>query len=76
MYFGDRRAARAAELGATAAAAAERVRASGRSESLGLLPPGERRIVHQLFENDPAIATESVGDGYLKQFRLVPRSGV
>ena len=70
-----RREARAEELRAEAIALAARVRDSGETQTLGPLPPAARRVVHLLFESDPEIATESVGDGYRKLIRLVPRRG-
>ena len=72
--FAGRREARAEELRAVATELAARVRASGAAETLAPLPPGERRIVHLLFESDPELTTESVGDGYRKRLRIVPRA--
>lgn len=70
---GGQREARAEELRAQARELAERVRATGESQALGPLPPAERRVVHLEFESDPAIATESVGEGHRKTVRIVPR---
>lgn len=71
--FGGQREARAEELRRAATELATKVRAGEEKATLGPLSPAERRIVHLLFESDPEIATESLGDGHLKQLRLVKR---
>jgi spoIIIJ-associated protein len=71
---GGRRRAREAELRALARASAEEVRRSGRSATLGPLPPAERRVVHLALEGDPTLATESVGDGHQKKVRIFLRT--
>jgi len=72
--FGGQREARAEELRGQATEMAARVRAGGESESFPALTAAERRVVHLLFENDPEIATESLGDGQRKKLRLLRRS--
>jgi predicted RNA-binding protein Jag len=69
-----RRAARAEELRALAAAVGERVRASGEAETLEPMTPGERRTVHLVFESDPELATESLGDSHRKRVRISRRT--
>jgi spoIIIJ-associated protein len=60
------RAAREARLRALALEAAAIVRREGRPHSLPEMPPGERRIVHLTLEDDPAVTTESQGEGFHK----------
>lgn len=54
---------------------AEGVRVSGKSVRLQPMNSYERRLVHNAFKDDPAIATESTGDrGRIKCIRLMRRS--
>lgn len=57
---------REARIRALALDAAAIVRREGRPHSLPEMPPGERRIVHLALEDDPAVTTESQGDGFHK----------
>lgn len=45
---------------------ADRVKKSGGSEEIGPLNPYQRRIVHLAVAEDPAVASESVGDAFMK----------
>ena len=52
--------------------AANEVRRRGRPWTLKAMPPEERRIVHITLVDDPAVKTESVGDGFFKRVRIRP----
>jgi spoIIIJ-associated protein len=52
--------------------AAERVRENRRPWLLEPMAPDERRIVHLTLADDPAVTTESLGEGYFKRVRIQP----
>jgi len=52
---------------------ADEVRRSGRSRTLDELDPAERRIVHLTLAEDPEVTTDSMGDGYYKRLKILPR---
>lgn len=54
---------------------AERVRATGRSQSTRPLSSYHRRIIHVLFQDDPQVQTRSSGDGPLKRVVVQRRKG-
>jgi len=54
---------------------ARRVRESGRKEMLDPMNPYERRLVHITVNQIPGIATESIGEGFLKKVKLYPSKG-
>lgn len=66
---------RTAELRARAIAAASEVRRGGQEQLLSPMTPVERRIVHLALQDDPDVATESRGDGFLKRVAIIPRTG-
>lgn len=49
---------------------AGRVRQNGRSEITDLMNPYERRIVHIAVDQVPGMASESLGDGFLKRIKI------
>jgi len=51
---------------------ARKVHSSGRNETLDLMNPYERRIVHVAINQIPGISTESIGDGFLKKVMIFP----
>ncbi len=51
---------------------ADEVRRRGRPRTLEEMDPAERRIVHITLEDDPTVATESIGDGYFKKLKVMP----
>jgi spoIIIJ-associated protein len=51
------------------------VRQRGRPRTLDELDPAERRIVHLTLADDPDVTTDSIGDGYYKRLKIVPRMG-
>jgi predicted RNA-binding protein Jag len=51
---------------------ADEVRQKGRARTLVPMNPADRRIVHVTLADDPAVATESEGDGYFKRITVRP----
>lgn len=52
---------------------ADEARRQGKSRTLADLDPAERRIVHLALADDPTVETESVGGGYHKRLRVIPK---
>jgi spoIIIJ-associated protein len=52
--------------------AASEVARHGRPRTLAPMRPDERRIVHLTLADDPAVTTESLGEGYFKRVRVQP----
>jgi predicted RNA-binding protein Jag len=52
--------------------AADEVRQRGRSRTLVPMNPADRRIVHVTLADDPAVVTESEGEGYFKRITVRP----
>jgi spoIIIJ-associated protein len=55
-----------AELRQMAHFNAEKARSSGMPQEMGPLNPYERRIVHLAIAEDPTVASESIGDAFMK----------
>jgi spoIIIJ-associated protein len=55
-----------AELRQMARFVAEKVRTTGMHQEMGPLNPYERRIVHMAISEDPTVASESIGDAFMK----------
>jgi len=55
-----------AELRQMAHFIAEKARSSGMPQEMGPLNPYERRIVHLAIAEDPTVASESIGDAFMK----------
>ena len=53
---------------------AERVKASGQTATLEPMPPNERRIVHLALAREPAVITESIGEGENRKVVIYPKS--
>jgi spoIIIJ-associated protein len=51
---------------------ADEVRRKGRARTLEPMNPADRRIVHITLADDPAVETESEGDGYFKRVTIRP----
>ncbi|MBM41105.1 MAG: hypothetical protein CL483_04170 [Acidobacteria bacterium] len=62
----DYRKGKDEELRQTAVLLADRARTTGETQELGPLNPYARRIVHLAIADDPGVASESVGDAFLK----------
>jgi predicted RNA-binding protein Jag len=52
--------------------AADEVRQRGRARTLVPMNPADRRIVHVTLADDPAVVTESEGEGYFKRITVRP----
>jgi len=52
---------------------ADDVRRRGRPRTLGELDPAERRIVHVTLADDADVETESIGDGFYKRLKVLPK---
>jgi len=53
---------------------AERVKAGGQTATLEPMPPNERRIVHLALAREPAVITESIGEGENRKVVIYPKS--
>ena len=53
---------------------AQQVARSGREIQLEPMPANERRIIHIALRNDPAVSTESSGEGELRRVSIQPRA--
>lgn len=51
---------------------AQQVSDTGKDEILDTMNPYERRIVHIAVNEIPGLATESIGDGFLKRIKIYP----
>jgi len=51
---------------------AQQVSETGKDEILDTMNPYERRIVHIAVNQIPGLATESIGDGFLKRIKIYP----
>jgi spoIIIJ-associated protein len=51
---------------------AEDVKKSGRPRTLEPMNPADRRVVHIILADDPAVETESAGDGFFKRVTIRP----
>ncbi|HHF43523.1 MAG: hypothetical protein DRJ11_03430 [Candidatus Aminicenantes bacterium] len=60
------------EIRERAKQAARIVQETGREEIMDYMNPYERRIVHLTVNQIPGLATESLGEGFLKQIRVYP----
>ncbi|MCA1563631.1 MAG: hypothetical protein LC804_26410 [Acidobacteria bacterium] len=62
----DYRKAKDAEVRQMALFAIAKVKASGLAQEIGPLNPYARRLVHLTVAEDPAVASESIGDAFMK----------
>ncbi len=53
---------------------AENVKTTGRPVTIGPFSAHDRRIIHITLKEDPAVKTESLGEGEWKKVRIVPAS--
>lgn len=56
----------------TAHRLAKKAKTEKRIVTVGPLPPRERRVIHLALAEDPALRTESVGEGEMKKLRIIP----
>lgn len=52
---------------------AARVRREGEPAVLDAMDPADRRIVHITLTDDPEVTTRSLGDGYFKRVKILPK---
>ncbi len=69
---GGFRAAHRESMRELAEEAADAVRHEGQSRLLAPMSPADRRLVHMALADDPAVETESEGDGFMKRVRISP----
>jgi spoIIIJ-associated protein len=62
-----------AELRQMARFVAEKARGTGMPQEMGPLNPYERRIVHLAIAEDPDVASESIGDAFMKTVIITAR---
>jgi len=62
-----------AELRQMARFLAERAKRTGLEQKLGPLNPYERRVVHLAVAEDPTVASESIGDAFMKTVLISAR---
>jgi spoIIIJ-associated protein len=62
-----------AELQQMARLLMEKAKATGAPQEIGPLNPYARRIVHLAVAEDPALASESIGDAFLKSVVISPK---
>lgn len=62
-----------AELRQMAKFLAEKARRTGVEQKLGPLNPYERRVVHMVVAEEPGVASESVGDAFMKTVHIAVR---
>jgi spoIIIJ-associated protein len=55
-----------AELKKMAQFMADKAKSSGMPQEMGPMNPYERRIVHLVIAEDPAVSSESIGDAFMK----------
>jgi spoIIIJ-associated protein len=68
------KAKRADSLTKMAARLGERVKRAEKALTIGPLNSHDRRIIHLALKEDPALETESLGDGEMKRIRIIPKS--
>lgn len=51
---------------------AEKVKSKGRPLTIGPFDAHDRRLIHIALEEDPAVRTESLGEGRLKKITIIP----
>lgn len=53
--------------------AADKVRREGQATILEAMDPADRRIVHIAVSDDPEVTTRSLGDGFFKRVKVLPK---
>jgi spoIIIJ-associated protein len=52
----------------------ERVKRAEKPLTIGPFNSHDRRIIHLALKEEPALATESLGEGEMKRIRIVPKN--
>lgn len=68
------KAKRTDSLTKMAARLGERVKRAEKPLTIGPLNSHDRRIIHLALKEDPALETESLGEGEMKRIRIIPKS--
>ena len=66
------RGRRSASLEGLALRLSERAKRRRKTVTLNPLNPRDRRVVHLALEDDPLVATRSLGRGYFRRLSIVP----
>jgi len=51
----------------------EKVKRTGQAQTIGPFNARERRVIHMALKEDPAVTTESLGEGRIKRVSILPR---
>ncbi len=51
----------------------EKVKRTGQAQTIGPFNARERRVIHMALKEDPAVTTESLGEGPIKRVSILPR---
>lgn len=73
VEVGDYRQKREEQLKEMAESYANQVVATNQPLTLPYLPPFERRIIHLALQDNPKVATESIGEGNLRRVVVKPK---
>jgi spoIIIJ-associated protein len=65
---------RTASLKKMASRLGETVKRVGKILSIGPFNSHDRRIIHLALKEDPALQTESIGEGEIKRIKIIPKS--
>jgi spoIIIJ-associated protein len=68
----DYRKRRADSMAQMALRFGEMAKRTGHSQTVGPFTAHDRRIIHLTLKEDPSLKTESLGDGELKQVKIIP----
>ena len=70
----DYKVKRTDSLTKMAARLGEKVKRAEKSLTIGPFNSHDRRIIHLALKEDPALETESLGEGEMKRIRIIPKS--
>ena len=70
----DYKVKRTDSLTKMAARLGEKVKRAEKSLTIGPFNSHDRRIIHLAIKEDPALETESLGEGEMKRIRIIPKS--
>jgi len=51
----------------------EKAKRTGQGQTIGPLNAWERRVIHMALKEDPAVTTESLGEGRIKRLSILPK---
>ncbi len=51
----------------------EKVKRTGQAQTIGPFNARERRVIHMALREDPAVTTESLGEGRIKRVSILPK---